>query len=213
MRSKLKNPKKWLFLALYRDYWMIRIFPGKSGRVTFLPLWMFNFMQKIGTIVWLEVSKFWGLTTIANIVRFRLNWTALEARDSTLVLWNHLEVDILKITNSWRPLICIEICNMKSIQWIKLEKMTKNWSKQFLLDQNNFLLNDSDAKPEWYYQKSWRPFRSINIYAIQSRPIGPNLRKWSKTGQNRSFCTNVTLLLNDPDAKHEWHHYQIIRTV
>ena len=34
---------------------------------------MFNFMQKIGNIVWLEVSKFWGLTTIANIVRFRLN--------------------------------------------------------------------------------------------------------------------------------------------
>ena len=43
----------------------------------------------------------------------------------------------------------------------------------------------------------------VSIYAIQSRPIRPNLRKWSKTGQNRSFCTNVTLLLNDPDAKHE----------
>ena len=43
----------------------------------------------------------------------------------------------------------------------------------------------------------------VSIYATQSRPNGPNLRKWSKTGQNKSFCTNVTLLLNDPDAKHE----------
>ena len=93
IRSKLKNLKKCHFLALYRYYWMIRIFPGKSGRVTFLPLWMFNFMQKIGNIVWLEVSKFWGLT-IANIVRFRLNWTVLNALDSTLVVWNRLEADM-----------------------------------------------------------------------------------------------------------------------
>ena len=180
---------------------MIQIFPGKSGRVTFLPLWMFNFMQKIGNIVWLEVSKFLGLSSssssIANIVRFRLNWTALEARDSTLVLWNDPEVDMhhsenhqfVKTTNmyrsmqyevlsmnqtwenyqklvktvsfgpklryywmiqmqnlgdtinkSWRPIRSINICNTKSTQWTKLEKMVKNWSKQVIWYQRDVII-------------------------------------------------------------------------
>ena len=44
-------------------------------------------------------------------------------------------------------------------------------------------------------------YLEVSIYAIQSRNNGPNLRKWPKTGQNRSFCANVMLLLNDPDAE------------
>ena len=53
-----QNPlkvEKWLFLALYRDYWMIQIFPGKSGRVGFLYLLSFNFWPSFGKIKWREV--------------------------------------------------------------------------------------------------------------------------------------------------------------
>ena len=28
---KVEKPLKWLFLALYRDYWMIKNFPGKTA--------------------------------------------------------------------------------------------------------------------------------------------------------------------------------------
>ena len=57
-----QNPlkvEKWLFLALYRDYWMIQIFPGKSGRVSFLTLSSFNFIPSLVKI-WdavLQISR------------------------------------------------------------------------------------------------------------------------------------------------------------
>ena len=39
------------------------------------------------------------------------------------------------------------------------------------------------------------------------------LEKMAKTGQNMSFSTDVTLLLNDLDAEPAWYHYQIVNTI
>ena len=33
------------------------------------------------------------------------------------------------------------------------------------------------------------------------KKLDDQLERMAKTGQNRSFCTDVTLLLNDPDAE------------
>ena len=75
-------------------------------------------------------------------------------------------------------------------------------------------------KIEWSLCKIWQirqPYREhyveLSKYAIWSQSYWPNLRKWPKTGQNRSFCTNVTVLLHDPDAKTVWYHYQIVTAI
>ena len=75
-------------------------------------------------------------------------------------------------------------------------------------------------KIEWSWCKIWQirqPYREhyveLSKYAIWSQSYWPNLRKWLKTGQNRSFCTNVTVLLHDPDAKTVWYNYQIVTTI
>ena len=65
-----RNPlkvEKWLFLALYRDYWMIQIFPGKSGRVIFLLLLSFNFWPSLVKIqhAVTEISA-WRTDTLTN---------------------------------------------------------------------------------------------------------------------------------------------------
>ena len=65
-----QNPlkvEKWLFLALYRDYWMIQIFPGKSGRVIFLLLLSFNFWPSLVKIqhAVTEISA-WLTDTLTN---------------------------------------------------------------------------------------------------------------------------------------------------
>ena len=52
------------------------------------------------------------------------------------------------INKSWRPFSTIKICNMKSTQWTKLEKMVKNWSKHVILYQRNVII-------EWSSCKTW----------------------------------------------------------
>ena len=74
-----QNPlkvEKWLFLALYRDYWMIQIFPGKSGRVSFLTLSSFNFIPSLvkiwDAVLQISRSRTHGRT---DITRPDLNWS------------------------------------------------------------------------------------------------------------------------------------------
>ncbi len=45
------------------------------------------------------------------------------------------------------------------------------------------------------------------------RKLDDQLEKMAKTGQNRSFCTDVTLLLNDPGEEPASYHYQIVNTI
>ena len=40
-----------------------------------------------------------------------------------------------------------------------------------------------------------------NALAQGSEKLDDQLEKMAKTGQNRSFCTDITLLLNDPDKE------------
>ena len=45
------------------------------------------------------------------------------------------------------------------------------------------------------------------------KKLDDQLEEMAKTGQNRSFCTDITLLLNDPDKEPAWYHYQIVNTI
>ena len=57
-----QNPlkvEKWLFLALYRDYWMIQIFPGKKDSVIFLPLLSSNLLPSFVEILRAVLCNFW----------------------------------------------------------------------------------------------------------------------------------------------------------
>ena len=146
-------------------------------------------------------------------------WAQLNSAERTGLNFSCLEspwsryAPSWKLSKSWRPLTRIEICNMKSMKRTKLEKMTKNWSKQVLLNQSNVIIEWFRCKTQVIILTNREDHLDVSIYAIQSRPNGPNLSKRRKTGQNRSFCTNVTVLLHDPDAKTVWYHYQIVTTI
>ena len=52
LRFSAKVKKTTDFLPHFRNYWMIQIFPGKFGSVTFFPLSSFNFMPIFRKILW-----------------------------------------------------------------------------------------------------------------------------------------------------------------
>ena len=57
----LKDLKNGHFWALYHNYWMIKNFPGKSGRVTVLTLSPSDFMPSFGKILGAVIRNFWPL--------------------------------------------------------------------------------------------------------------------------------------------------------
>ena len=128
---------------------MIRIFPGKSGRVSFLNLSSFRFIPSFVKI----------LRAVFQISRSHTNQpTTISALGST------------EVEN------CSVLPDLSQLQW---------------------LLN----------------FFDLFISSISPQSDVPNLRKWPKTGQIRSFCTKVTSLLNDPDAKYDKYVNQIVNTM
>ena len=61
----LKDLKNGHFWALYHNYWMIKNFPGKSGRVTVLTLSPSDFMPSFGKILGAVIRNFWPLPSRA----------------------------------------------------------------------------------------------------------------------------------------------------
>ena len=91
-----------------RNYWMNQIFLGKSGSVSHFVLSKSNFWPKISKIVRavteiLNVTTFpgWGSTKVEN-------WTALDARDSTLVCWTSLKN---RFDSTWINIEFLGNCN------------------------------------------------------------------------------------------------------
>ena len=88
-REKVEKPSK---MTHFWNYWMIRSFRQKSGRVTFLRLSMSDFMQKIRKI-YRTVTEIWCFLTnqqtnvhFGGLTQLKLRTDNLpEARISTLV--------------------------------------------------------------------------------------------------------------------------------
>ena len=113
------------------------------------------------------------------------------------------------VVKSWTSFSTIKICNIRSIQQTRLQKITKNL---FFGSLDHSKMRFCDI---WMilHDLVVLPNDGKHLYAIWSWFDGPNSRKWPKTGENRSFCANVMLLLNDPGAKTVWYHCQIMNTV
>ena len=57
--QNLIKVKKGPFLARFHDYWMIQIFPGKKGSVSFLPLLSSNLLPSFVEILRAVLCNFW----------------------------------------------------------------------------------------------------------------------------------------------------------
>ena len=137
-------------MALYRNYWMIQIFPGKSGRVSILHLLSPNFWPSFGKIKCREVPKLLPTDTRTDILALG---TQLKLRTAACYASISASLQEAIAVSSCRSIS--EKCNIKPID-PPSPNLTKEIQKRLkLASQNSYCCPSWEAVRAQNYTKFW----------------------------------------------------------